>query len=169
MGTPTSDITLVSFAGGGQHNREGRCLVVSVCPLQPLLQVRPGKVAPASQAESLSLFCLPQKGETVKRIREQVRVGCGEGKGDPWPTSSSNPTVWGDQRTPPKGGGFQLCWGLRRGQADVLLGREQRSPAARRLSCARRAAPGSPSPRAPAPSASPPSPGRRRPSSTRSP
>lgn len=33
MGTPTSDITLVSFAGGGQHNREGRCLVVSVCPL----------------------------------------------------------------------------------------------------------------------------------------
>lgn len=28
MGTPTSDITLVSFAGGGQHNREGRCLVV---------------------------------------------------------------------------------------------------------------------------------------------
>lgn len=61
--------------------------------------------AVTSQAKSHSVFCLLQKGETVKRIREQVRMEFGRvaqgtwfgGEGRSLAAFSLNPTIWDDQ------------------------------------------------------------------------
>lgn len=37
-----------------------------------------------TQAKSRSVFCFPQKGETVKRIREQVRMEFGRAAQGTW-------------------------------------------------------------------------------------
>lgn len=75
----------------------------SVCPLQPEASVQETWHQPL-RLRAFLYFCLLQKGETVKRIREQVRLGCGEeprapgleGRGDSCPTFSLDPTVWDD-------------------------------------------------------------------------
>jgi hypothetical protein len=151
-----SNSALILFAGGGEHNREGRCRVLLCMPRQS--ESQPRIRGETTQAKRHFVFCIPQKGETVKRIREQVRMEFGRSPGHlMWRGGSSlalllswlGPDKWGRQTD---------CWH-----------QGGKVPAAQCSSCTRRAVPGLPSPRALAQSASLPSPGLQQLSSMRSP